>query len=85
MGQDLAFSRDVIRGIRAYALRRPNWAFRNGPPDAEIVPSLRQWKPDGIIADIVHADFAPAVAAPTTDRRYGLLDCASEDPRRQRR
>ena len=58
MGQDLAFSRDVIRGIRAYALRRPNWAFRNGPPDAEIVPSLRQWKPDGIIADIVHADFA---------------------------
>ncbi len=58
MGQDLAFSRDVIRGIRAYALRRPNWAFRNGPPDAEILPSLRQWKPDGIIADIVHADFA---------------------------
>jgi LacI family transcriptional regulator len=58
MGQDLAFSRDVIRGIRAYALRRPNWAFRNGPPDAESLASLRQWKPDGIIADIVDGDFA---------------------------
>jgi LacI family transcriptional regulator len=58
MGQDLAFSRDVLRGIRAYALRRPNWAFRNGPPDAESLASLRQWKPDGIIADIVHGDFA---------------------------
>jgi LacI family transcriptional regulator len=47
MGQDLAFSRDVIRGIRAYALRRPN-----------CLASLRQWKPDGIIADIVDGDIA---------------------------
>jgi LacI family transcriptional regulator len=58
MGQDLAFSRDVLRGIRTYALRRPNWAFRNGPPNADILPALREWKPDGIIADIVHRDFA---------------------------
>lgn len=58
MGQDLSFSRDVIRGIRAYALRRPSWAFRNGPPDAESLASLREWRPDGIIADIVDAEFA---------------------------
>jgi len=51
IGQDLSFCRDVIRGIRAYALRKSDWAIRNGPPDVEIIPSLREWKPDGIISD----------------------------------
>jgi LacI family transcriptional regulator len=58
MGQDLSFCRDVIRGIRAYALRKPDWAFRNGPPDAQIIPSLREWKPDGIIAELFDPTFA---------------------------
>jgi LacI family transcriptional regulator len=58
IGQDLSFSRDVIRGIRAYALRKPEWAIRNGPPDVQILPSLREWKPDGVIAELFHAEFA---------------------------
>jgi len=47
IGQDLSFCRDVIRGIRAYALRKSDWAIRNGPPDVEIIPSLREWNPPG--------------------------------------
>jgi len=58
MGQDLGFCRDVIRGIRAYAIRKPDWAIRNGPPDVGILPSLREWKPDGIIAELFHSEFA---------------------------
>ena len=58
IGQDLSFCREVIRGIRAYALRKSDWAIRNGPPDVQILPSLREWKPDGIIAELFHAEFA---------------------------
>jgi LacI family transcriptional regulator len=58
MGQDLGFCREVIRGIRAYALRKPNWAIRNGPPDVQIISSLREWKPDGIIAELFNREFA---------------------------
>jgi LacI family transcriptional regulator len=58
MGQDLGFCRDVIRGIRAYGLHKPEWSFRNGPPDVQIIPSLREWNPDGIIAELYSPDFA---------------------------
>jgi LacI family transcriptional regulator len=58
IGQDLSFSREVIRGIRAYAIGKSDWAIRNGPPQVEILPSLREWKPDGVIAELCHAGFA---------------------------
>jgi LacI family transcriptional regulator len=58
IGQDLSFCREVIRGIRAYALRKSDWAIRNGPPQVEILSSLREWKPDGIIAELFHPQFA---------------------------
>ena len=58
MGQDLSFCRDVIRGIRTYGIHKPEWSFRNGPPEEQIIPSLREWKPDGIIAELYSPDFA---------------------------
>jgi LacI family transcriptional regulator len=58
MGQDLGFCREVIRGIRAYAIRKPGWAFRNGPPDPQIIGPLREWKPDGVIAELFDPQFA---------------------------
>jgi LacI family transcriptional regulator len=58
IGQDLSFCREVIRGIRAYALRKSDWAIRNGPPQVEILSSLREWKPDGIIAELFQPEFA---------------------------
>jgi LacI family transcriptional regulator len=75
MGQDFAFSRHVLRGIRAYALRHPNWAFRSGPPQADTIDSLRQWKPDGIIAEVVDADFAKSLLRlkrPVVDTFYWI-------------
>jgi LacI family transcriptional regulator len=77
MGQDLGFYRDVIRGIRTYALRKPNWAIRNGPPDARIISSLREWNPDGIIAELYHLEFAQSLLR----LRKPLVDTAFWLPR----
>ena len=37
MGQDSSFCRDVLGGIRVYAMNRKPWVFRNGPPRLEII------------------------------------------------
>jgi len=58
IGQDVTFCRNVIRGVRAYALDKPEWLFRNGPPDAATVRACRQWNPDGIIAHLGTAALA---------------------------
>jgi LacI family transcriptional regulator len=72
MGQDLSFCRGVIRGIRAYALARRTWAFRNGPPGLQIIPYLREWKPHGIIANL----FDQQVASELMRLRRPLVDTA---------
>jgi len=58
IGQDLSFSRNVIRGVREYALSKPTWVFRHGPATREVLPFLRDWKPHGIIAGLYDKDFA---------------------------
>jgi LacI family transcriptional regulator len=51
----------VIRGIRAYGIQKNDWTFRNGLPDMQIIPYLRDWKPHGIIANLFSNDVAKAV------------------------
>jgi LacI family transcriptional regulator len=63
MGQDLSFCRKAIRGIRAYALSKPDWAFRNGPPELQIIPYLKDWKPDGMIANLTVMNASRAIIA----------------------
>ena len=61
MGQDSSFCRDVLQGIRCYAINRKRWIFRNGPPHRDILGPLREWKPHGIIAHLFDAEVARAV------------------------
>ena len=61
MGQDSRFCRDVLHGIRCYAINRKQWVFRNGPPHRGILGPLREWKPHGIIAHLFDAEIARAV------------------------
>jgi LacI family transcriptional regulator len=61
IGHDLSFSRNVIRGVREYALSKPTWVFRNGPANKEVLPFLRDWNPHGIIAGLYRKDFARRV------------------------
>lgn len=77
MGQDLSFCRNAIRGIRAYALQKPEWTFHNGPADQQSIPFLRGWKPHGIIANLAQSEIARAVLRlrkPVVDTAYALPD-----------
>jgi LacI family transcriptional regulator len=72
MGHDLSFSRDAIRGIRAYAIQKEGWIFRNGPAELQIIPYLRDWKPHGIIAHL----FTPEVAREVLTLGKPVVDTA---------
>lgn len=72
MGQDLSFCRDAIRGIRAYALQKSGWVFRNGPAELQMIPYLRDWRPNGIITAL----FLPVVARQLVKLRKPLVDTA---------
>jgi LacI family transcriptional regulator len=61
MGQDVGFCRDLIRGIRAYAIDKTDWVFQNGPPESSVIHAFRQWKPHGIIAQLLTAELAAQV------------------------
>src|SRR5205085_2611823 len=77
MDQSLGFSRDVIRGIRAYGLHKPHWTFRNGPPEVQILPFLREWQPDGIVTELYDLKFARKLlrlGVPVIDTAYWFSD-----------
>jgi LacI family transcriptional regulator len=76
MSQDLSFCRNVIRGIRAYALQKTNWAFHSGPPERESLSYLQDWKPHGIIANLSVSEVARAVVK----MRKPLVDTACTLP-----
>ncbi len=77
MGQDVGFCRDIIRGIRAYAIDKRNWVFQNGPPESSVVQAFRQWKPHGIIAQLLTAELAREVLR----LRKPLVDTSCSVPR----
>jgi LacI family transcriptional regulator len=70
MGQDVSFCRRVIRGVRAYAIGKPDWVFHNGLADPETLRLCRPWKPHGIIA---HLSTQPIA------RRVLKMDCPVVD------
>jgi LacI family transcriptional regulator len=61
MGQDIGYTREVLRGVQAYGQNRPGWIFRDGPPDPRILAPLREWKPHGIIAHLFDRKVADAL------------------------
>lgn len=61
MSQDAGFHRQALLGIRAYAIQKQEWLFRDAPPENSTLIPLREWKPHGIIAHLVEERFARAV------------------------
>lgn len=57
LGQDIGYCRNVLQGILSYRSAAHTWIHRDSSPDIRVIPSLTQWRPDGIIAHI----FDPAV------------------------
>ena len=73
MGQDAEFYRQVLRGIHAYALQKRDWVLRNAPAEMAIVPVVREWQPDGMIACLADARFTRAILRlrkPVVDAAY---------------
>lgn len=58
IGQDIGYTRDVLRGVQAYGRGQPGWIFRDGPPDPRIIIPLKEWKPHGIIAHLFDKTLA---------------------------
>jgi LacI family transcriptional regulator len=58
VGQDIGYTRDVLRGVQAYGRGQPGWIFRDGPPDPRIITPLREWKPHGIIVHLFDKTLA---------------------------
>jgi LacI family transcriptional regulator len=61
MGQDIGYTRDVLRGVQAYGHNRPGWFFRDGPPDVRLLAPLKEWKPHGVIAHLFDRKLANAL------------------------
>jgi LacI family transcriptional regulator len=58
LGQDIGFCRELIRGIRAYAIGKRGWVFQNASPERSVIQAFRQWKPHGVIAQLITLEVA---------------------------
>lgn len=75
MGLDVGCCRNLIRGIHAYALEKQGWILRNSPCDPKVIPLVRAWKPDGIIATVFDREAARALGRlqrPTVDTAFAI-------------
>jgi len=63
MGQDIAYCRGVLHGIRTYAIGKSDWVFHDAPPEIRTLGPLEEWQPHGIIAHFFDAAFARRVLA----------------------
>jgi LacI family transcriptional regulator len=61
LGQDIGYTREVLRGVQAFGHSLPNWVFRDAPPDLRLVTPLQEWKPHGIIAHLFDQELADAL------------------------
>lgn len=60
-GYSLSYYRDIVRGIRAFAESRPQWAFTPIAPAPDAIESIRPLNLDGLIAHIFTLDLAKAI------------------------
>jgi LacI family transcriptional regulator len=77
MGQDIGYSRGVLRGVHNYAVHKTEWVFHDCPPDPQVLTPLKQWRPHGIIAHLFDPAFAKQLMAlrkPVVNTTSTLLD-----------
>lgn len=61
LDQEIAYCREIFRGVMEYSHARAHWHCRDGRCERELVAYIRRWKPDGVIAQIQDEAFAKAV------------------------
>jgi len=62
--RDLAFCRGVLAGIEDWlADAGASWHVRHAPASAEVMNSLHEWQPDGVIGHVFEQQLADALQA----------------------
>ena len=61
LGQDIGYCRGVLKGILTHHPDDIPWQHRDSAPDLRVMPALRKWNPDGIIAHIFDQSIAEAL------------------------
>lgn len=62
LSHDLGYCRRTLSGVLRFAGEHGDWRFRDGPPNAELLPALAKWRPDGIIAHVADSHLAAGLA-----------------------
>ena len=52
-----------MRGIHEHILEGSNWFVHQGLPESRLLPALREWAPDGVIAHATDPEFAEGLRA----------------------
>lgn len=65
------FGRDLLRGIARYTRLHTTWSFHITPGDyLQVVPKLKQWGANGIIARIPNQQVAQAMLRESAHDRF---------------
>lgn len=59
--KDFGYCRKLLSGILSYRPSKQIWIHRDCRININIMPSLRQWEPDGIIAQVFQPDIRKAL------------------------
>ncbi len=60
--RDLAFCRGVLGGVEAWmAENAAGWHVRHAPSESEVLESLYEWEPDGVLGHVYDPDLAAAL------------------------
>ena len=63
MDTSFAYNRSVMRGIHEHILEKSNWFVHQGLPESRMLPALREWAPEGVIAHASDPEFAEGLRA----------------------
>jgi LacI family transcriptional regulator len=58
---DIESGRAVLRGVKSYIRPDRPWTFHIALPTLQIMPTLRAWKPSGVIAHVDRRELIPAL------------------------
>lgn len=63
MDRAYGFNRDVIRGSQGWIATECHWTMHHAAAEPYVLPALREWQPDGVIAHITNQELADGLRA----------------------
>lgn len=63
MDHATGFNRAVLRGVQEFIAGRGHWVVHNAPCEPRVLPALREWAPDGVIAHVTDRETAEGLRA----------------------